>query len=62
MREKRRIEHRHCFQIIIIKTKVVLPQVYVTLADVQPLIYFQSSNPCPISTSLTSIPHIYVLF
>ena len=33
-----------------------------THIDVQPLIDVQSSNPCPISTSQTSVPQIYVLF
>jgi hypothetical protein len=33
-----------------------------TQFDVQPLINVQSSNPCPISTSHTSVPQIYVLF
>jgi len=33
-----------------------------TQIDVQPLIDVQSSNPCLISTSQTSVPQIYVLF
>jgi len=33
-----------------------------TQIDVQTLIDVQSSNPCPISTSQTSVPQIYVLF
>jgi len=33
-----------------------------TQINVQPLIDVQSSNPCPIFTSQTSVPQIYVLF
>jgi replication-associated recombination protein RarA len=33
-----------------------------TQIDIQPLIDVQSSNPCLISTSQTSVPQIYVLF
>ena len=33
-----------------------------TQISVQPLIDIQSSNQCPISTSQTSVPQIYVLF
>ena len=36
--------------------------IYVTQIDVQSLIDVQSSNPCPISMSQTSVPQIYVLF
>ena len=33
-----------------------------TQIDIQLLIKIQSSNPCPISISQTSVPHIFVLF
>ena len=33
-----------------------------TQIDVQPLKNVQSSNPCPISMSQTSVPQIYVIF
>ena len=36
--------------------------IFKTQINVQPLIDVQSSNPCPISKSQTSVPQIYVLF
>jgi hypothetical protein len=48
--------------ILLSETLIFVEYICWTQIDVQPLIDVQSSNPCPISTSHTSVPQIYVLF
>ena len=50
------------FNIDLCKNLLYFLYICKTWINVQPLIDVQSSNPCPNSTSQTSVPQIYVLF